>query len=124
MSRSIDSLSSQSGTLPKARVMNLKNQLKLYLELRDITAAELSRKTGVSKQVLSQWLAGAEPKKLNQVRLVASALKVSLEHLVFGTGKDIESIKVTELDALLGDGWISGLFEVRFRRVKKSGGDK
>ncbi|MGZ3766152.1 MAG: helix-turn-helix domain-containing protein [Mucilaginibacter sp.] len=104
--------------------MNLKAQLTFYLELRNMTAAELSRKSGVSKQVISQWLSGAQPKKLEQVKKVASVLGTSIDHLCFGSGKDIESQKITEIDALLGNQWISGLFEVRLRRVRKNGDNK
>lgn len=101
-------------------MMNLKTQLTLYLEIRNMTAAELSRKSGVSKQVISQWLGGAEPKKLDQVKSVATSLNTTVDHLCFGSGRDSESQKVTELDALFGDQWISGVFEVKLRRVKKN----
>ncbi len=111
-------------SLTKPLEMNLKAQLALYLELRNMTAAELSRKSGVSKQVISQWLGGAQPKKLAQLRLVADVLGTTIDHLCFGSGKDTESQKVTELDALMGDQWITGLFEVRLRRVKKNGDAK
>jgi len=101
------------------RKMNLKFQLRHYLDLRGMTAAELARKSGVSKQVISLWQGGAEPKKLAQVKKVAEALGTSVDHLCFGSGTDKEAQKATELDALLGDGWISGVFEVRLRRIKK-----
>lgn len=99
--------------------MKIKQQLKLYMELRDISAAELSRRSGVSKQVISTWLADVEPKNITHVRKVAEVLQTTVDHLCFGDGKDIAQEKVTELDALLGDEWISGLFEVRLRRVRK-----
>lgn len=119
MKYQIDSILSSSVKSPSCkRYMNLKQQLRTYLELRDMTAAELARKSGVSKQVISLWLGGAEPKKLTQVKKVASVLGTTVDHLCFGSGKDEASQKITELDALLGDGWVSGLFEVRFRRVR------
>ena len=99
--------------------MNLKSQLNYFLKLRGMTAAELGRKSGVSKQVLSIWLGGAEPKKLAQIKAVAAALGTTVDHLCFGEGEDRESQRVTELDALLGEGWVSGLFEVRFRRIRR-----
>ncbi|AFX99946.1 Hypothetical protein Bdt_0238 [Bdellovibrio bacteriovorus str. Tiberius] len=37
---------------------------------------------------------------------------------MFGSGSDEESKKHTELSSLLGDEWIGGIFEVKFRRVK------
>lgn len=99
--------------------MNLKSQLQFYLGESGTTAAELARKSGVSKQVLSQWLSGAEPRKLAQVKQVASALGTSVDNLCFGKGVDQERERITELDALLGDGWVGGHFEIRLRRVKK-----
>ena len=99
--------------------MNLKSQLQFYLGESGTTAAELARKSGVSKQVLSQWLSGAEPRKLDQVKRVAAALGTSVDNLCFGKGVDQERERITELDALLGEGWVGGLFEVRLRRVKK-----
>ncbi len=85
-----------------------------------MTAAELSRKSGVSKQVISLWLSGSGPKKIDQVKKAAEALNVSVDNLCFGDGVDKDVQKITELDALLGDGWVGGLFEVRFRRIRKT----
>lgn len=104
--------------------LNLKHQLKIFLQHHEMSPAQLSRKAEVSQQVLSLWLKGADPKKMSQVKQVADVFGTSVDHLCFGDGLDIEAQKVTELDALLGDQWITGLFEVRFRRVKKSGGEK
>src|SRR3989338_10735419 len=92
---------------PNRRAMNLKSQLKLYLELRGMTAAEVSRKSGVSKQVLSLWLTGSSPKNIEQVKKVAAVLGTSVDHLCFGEGKDVESEKVVELNHLMGNDWIS-----------------
>ena len=100
--------------------LTLKNQLKLLLEQNDMTAAQLSRKSGVSQQVLSIWLRGGEPKKMSQVKKVADIFGVTVDVLCFSTTTTLEVRKTLELDALLGeDQWISGLFEVRFRRVSK-----
>ena len=115
----VDFAKAVPANIPNVREMNLKSQLKLHLERRGMTAAELARKSGVSKQVVSHWLNGAKPKNINQVKKVADALGTTLDHLLFGSGEDLERRRVTELDALLGDGWVSGLFEVRFRRIKR-----
>lgn len=98
--------------------MTLKKQLKYYLELRDMTASQLARKANVPKQSLSGWLAGSNPRDVAQVKRVANALGVSLDNLIFGQGEDRDAAKHVEMNALLGDDWISGVFEVRFRRVK------
>lgn len=98
--------------------VTLKNQLKLYLERLDLTAAQLSRKAGVSQQVLSTWLQGGEPRKMDQVKKVADALGTTVDNLCFGDGLKGEE-KSLNLDEILGDEWISGLFEVKLRRVKR-----
>lgn len=101
--------------------MNLKDQLKKYLELRGMTAAELSRRSGVSKQVLSVWLAGAAPKNLAQVKLVSEVLRVSVDHLCFGSGISDENESNNALEALLdGDSWLGGAFEIKIRRLKRN----
>jgi transcriptional regulator with XRE-family HTH domain len=97
--------------------MNLKSQLKLYLELKGLTAAELARKSGVSKQVLSLWLGGAKPKNLDQLKSVANALGTTTDHLAWGTGDD-QKEKTTLLESLLGDEWLAGKFEIRIRKIK------
>ena len=99
--------------------MNLKHQLKFFLDQRGFTASHLAKKANVPKQSISGWISGNNPRDVRQVKRVADVLGVSLDHLLFGHGDSHESRKVTELDALLGEGWISGLFEVRFRRIKK-----
>lgn len=61
----------------------LRQNLAALLRERGMTAAELSRKTGVAKQVLSDWMAGVQPRKLEQLYVVAQTLEVSLETLCF-----------------------------------------
>lgn len=124
MSESIDSTKTTIGLASKIMVMNLKNQLKTYLDYRGISAAELSRKSGVSKQVLSLWSGGAKPKNIEQVKKVADCLGVTLDYLLFGEGVDQTSERVTELDALLGDEWLTGQFEIKIRRIKKGRGQR
>jgi transcriptional regulator with XRE-family HTH domain len=103
---------------PIVRVVNLRRQLSLYLERFDISASQLSRKSGVAKQTISNWLAGQTPKDLNQVKSVANVLGTSIDNLCFGDGLEKKE-DAALLDALSGDGWASGVFEIKFRRVKK-----
>lgn len=102
--------------------MNLKKQLRYFLELRELSASQLARKASVPKQSVSGWLSGSNPRDVKQIKRVADALDTSVDCLLFGDGQDLERQKITELDALLGDSWISGLFEVRFRRIKRTKG--
>ncbi len=116
MTRVVDFTQGQPKTTPNRSVMNLKAQLQLLLDLRGMTPAELSRKSGVSKQVISLWQGGAKPKNVEQVKAVSDTLDVSVDCLLFGNG-DARENKVG-LDALLGDEWISGAFEIKIRRIK------
>lgn len=95
--------------------MNLMNQLKAYLDHFDLTAAQLSRKSGVSQQVLSQWMRGAEPKKVSQLKSVSEALGCSVDHLCFGQGITRDP---NQINFLSHDEWVSGVFEVKVRRIK------
>lgn len=83
----------------------LKTQLKQLLARHGLSAAALSRKSGVPKQVLSLWLAGVEPRKLSHLKRVAQALGVSIDELCFGQRPAID--------------WITGVFEGRLRRMNK-----
>ena len=71
------------------------------------------------RQTLSQWAAGTEPRKIDQIKSVADIFRTSIDNLMYGKGRDQEREKVQDLEALLGEDWIGGLFEVRLRRVKK-----
>ena len=99
--------------------MNLKAQLNFYLKNTGMTASALARKAGVPKQSISGWLSGSNPRDVRQVKRVADVLGVTVDNLMFGNGAEHQSERTTELEALLGDQWISGLFEVRFRRIKR-----
>ena len=104
-----------------ANGMNLKKQLASLLDHRGMTAAELSRKSGVPKQALSRWLSGQAPKDVSQVKRAADVLRVSVDHLLFGTTVEDGSRKITDISSLVGDDWLGGTFELRIRRVKKDG---
>lgn len=96
----------------KHHSMNLKHQLKLYLEYRELSAAQLAKKSGVSKQVISLWLSGGSPRNVEQIKKVAEILNTSVDHLCFGEGLE----KKTEPP---GDDWLSGVFEIKVRRITK-----
>jgi transcriptional regulator with XRE-family HTH domain len=59
-------------------------RFKNLLKQRNLTAAELSRRTGVPKQTLSDWLAGTQPRNMEYVRRVAEELKVTAMDLFYG----------------------------------------
>ena len=99
--------------------MNLKRQIKAYIDERGITAAQLARRCGISKQTMSLWLGGSAPRNLDDLKKLAECLGTTVDHLCFGDGVDPVANRVVELDALLGSEWVSGIFEVRLRRIQK-----
>jgi transcriptional regulator with XRE-family HTH domain len=101
------------------RDMHLKSQLRYFLKAKGLNASQLAKMAGVPRQSVSDWLGGTTPRNISHIKNVARILGTTMDNLLYGEGPAIEQQKVMELDALLGDGWVSGLFEVRFRRVKK-----
>jgi transcriptional regulator with XRE-family HTH domain len=104
-------------------MLRLKSQLRAHLEHQGISASQLSRKSGVSKQTISYWLNGGSPRHLEQVKQVANALCTSVDELCFGEGVSTERPirKGDSLDMMFGDGseWLSGLFEIKMRKIKR-----
>lgn len=64
--------------------INLRRQLKYYLVTKNISAAELARRSGINKQSISNWLGGIEPKSFTQVKRIADVLGLSIDELLFG----------------------------------------
>ena len=85
-----------------------------------MTAAELSRKAQVPKQSLSGWLLGRSPRDIRQLKRVADVFGVTVDHLMFGQGRTRGDVANAQIEELFGDEWISGVFEVRIRRLRKS----
>lgn len=88
--------------------------LKRIIADRDMTAAQLSRATGVPKTTLAEWLAGGNPRDLKKVKLVADALAVSVDQLCFGDVTKAQGEIEQHLEEIN-----AGVFEVVLRRVKK-----
>lgn len=105
--------------IPKQEEMNLKNQLKHYLEKKDISVTKLSKLSGVPQQTIHDWLTGnSKNPAIGQLHKVCKALNVSLDNLCYGEGSEKNENRVSDIEALLGEEWIGGLFEIRIRRVK------
>lgn len=89
----------------------LKDRLGQLLKRRSWTAAELARRSGVPKQVLSLWLSGVEPRKISHLKSVAITLGVTLDELCFSpTDGEAPSAQ----DGVEGE-WLEGVFEGRIR---------
>lgn len=92
--------------------MKLKTNLRLFLAKRDLTAAQLSRATLVPKATVSDWLAGASPKNLSQLKKVADYLSCSVDDLCFGNPEKPVQIEHLQDQINLGN------FEVVLRKIK------
>ena len=94
--------------------MKLKEQIQYYLNVRGMTATELSRRSGVPRQNISNWLMNQKPKDVEQVKRVADIFQVSLDHLLFGEPKPMETNKNTypEFEHLM-----NGRFEIRIKKI-------
>ena len=66
----------------------LRHNLLTLLKERGLTAAQLSRKTGIAKQVLSDWISGVQPRKIEQLYMVAKELGGSMESLCFAQSEE------------------------------------
>jgi transcriptional regulator with XRE-family HTH domain len=108
----------------------LRHNLALLLRDRGLTAAQLSRKTGIAKQVLSDWLSGVQPRKIEHLYAVAKVLGVSMDLLCFaqpeaemvGNAQGFKGAGHGDLEGLFGQtqttpGEIKGRFEIYMRRI-------
>jgi len=111
-------------------VFRLRQNLAAILRHRAMTASELSRQTGVAKQVLSNWRAGVQPRKLEHLYSVAQQLGVSIETLCFATNENEltaninQTLKQTQPVSNPSGGGpgmdfpeLKGTFEVYLRRI-------
>lgn len=103
--------------------MNFKSQLRELLRSRGMTAADLSRVTGIPKQSISDWLAGVTPRDLKRLKKVAEYFGVTVDQIVFGDNNNIggHTVAVATED---GGGWVTGIYEVRFRRIDSGNGKR
>ncbi len=104
--------------------MVLKQQLSKLLKQKGLSAADLSRLSGVSRQVLSLWMSGGQPSRIEQLKKVADVLNVSIENLCFGETAQVTPTTNPSSEPMPMDEWIGGFFEVKFRRIKKPKGEK
>ena len=86
--------------------MLFKRHLAELLKQNQMTAAELSRKTGIARQVISDWLAGVHPRSLNQVKAIGDIFGVTVDEICFGTDSLHKEMRLT------GDSSLSELLEV------------
>lgn len=98
--------------------MNLAINLKAHMGRRKMSLVELAKLTKVPKQTLHNWLSGAEPKSLDQVRSVAQCFDLSIEELCYGEPRKSMKVQSNPIEEH-ADEIRAGVFEVVLRRVKK-----
>lgn len=93
------------------KAFNLRKELQRRMTAQGMSAAQLARRTGIAKQVLSDWLAGAMPRSITQVKAVAIVLGVTVDQLCFGDPQ------AEAAEAPTQGVWLTGVFEGRIRLV-------
>ena len=96
----------------------LKGNLKQLAKDFDISMAQLSRETDVPPQTLNNWLAGAEPRSLTQVKKVADFFNITVDEFCFSNNKKSNNSR-TDLINNYKDEINAGVFEVVLRRIRK-----
>lgn len=71
----------------------IKDRLQEALDLRDVRAIDLSRKTGIPKNTLSNYLKGNTKPKADRIYQIAAALEVSEAWLL---GYDVPATRTEE----------------------------
>lgn len=84
----------------------LKVRLKKAMQSRNITQAELARRTGLSRSAINQYLSGYTMPKSDRIYLLAKALDVS-EAWLMGFDVPINMKKIMDVNVIDGDYQIS-----------------
>lgn len=80
-----------------------------------MSATELARRSHISRKTLQNWLAGQHPRDFGQLKSLCDIIGCSLDTLIYGEGFDQKSTDARMFDE---GTWISGVFEVKVRRIK------
>lgn len=86
--------------------------LKALMKERQISAAELSRSTGIPAATLSSLTSGGQSQKPEHLLALARYFGVSIETLLFG-----EDDRPPTLDDVLTDGLFDGWLRVRIEKA-------
>lgn len=104
--------------IEQIQLMNLDRNLNYLLKLNKIKLSDLSVSTKIPKQTLHNWLYGAEPKNILQVKKAAECFKVSIEDLCFSDLEKGSKNKPEDNFKKYHEEINAGVFEVILRRVK------
>lgn len=92
----------------------LKDILKGELDRRGMGVPTLAKRTGISRQTISNWVEGQKPQNIEQVKVVAMYLEMTVDELCFGhkvnPASSMIEVHKDEINA--------GVFEVVLRRIR------
>ncbi len=97
--------------------MNLRKNLSFLLKEHKITIAELSRKSGVPKSTIADWMTSQKSINLDQLRKVSEALKVPMYRLAFELD-EADPWESSAADEILSEVF-SGRLQVTIHRVER-----
>lgn len=64
--------------------------LRRELRVRGLSVAELAKRSGVPAKTIYGWTSGQRPRNVEQVKMVADVLEITLDELLFATPKALE----------------------------------
>lgn len=95
--------------------MKLNQILKDLMAKERLSLVELAKRSKVPKQTLHNWLSGADPKNVDQIRDVANTFGLTIEELCYGEKPKRANHNLNEFENEIN----AGIFEVVLRRIKK-----
>lgn len=96
--------------------VKLKENLKRKMEERHLRLTDLAKLSSVPKQRISDWLAGAIVRNLDQLKQVATVLETSVDELLFTDVIHGES-KLPVIGKIVD---VEEVYEVRVRKLNKN----
>ena len=96
--------------------MELRRHLKQLMDTHGITVTGLAKQAGFPKQTIHDWLTGAEPRRISQVKKVADVLRVTVDAVVFCPIREqqmLPSVLITQPDS-----WIKFVGEIKIRPIR------
>lgn len=96
--------------------LQLSSILKSAMKRANIGAPTLSKRTGVPRQTIANWIAGQSPQNLEDVRTIAKYFSMTIDQLCFvdTANEDSNNNKLEEFSDEIN----AGVFEVVLRRMK------
>lgn len=91
--------------------MRLKTNLEYLMKVEDVTVVKLASRSGIPKQTVHNWLCGASPRSMDQLRKLAVYFKLTVDELCF---EDLSLTQIREENPITvyGKEIRAGLFQV------------